>query len=270
MRNIFVMTLFLFQSWNIMQGQETGEVVIPLSNPSETGLLEIDLRTGTIEVVGKDRSDVLVRYTLKEKDDNCVGCEKAEKQGLKRLKNNSLDMEMSENENHVKIESKSWENGPDIYVEIPKEFNAHLDTYNGHEISVSNVSGELSLEGYIGDIIARNISGFVSASSYSGSINIQMDDLNMDKPMAFSTYSGDIDLTFPTSFQSDLKIKTKWGDVFSSYDLVMDESKPQLKKEEGSSNFKLVSETWVYGKINGGGPETMIKSTSGNIYLREN
>ena len=128
-----------------VQAQDSGELVIPFSSPSEMGSLKVDIKRGSITVRGTDRRDVLVKYEALEENHS----KKAkEKEGLRRIASASLDLEAKESNNLINIDSDSWNKGLNLTIEVPKKINLDLDTYNAGVIDVDNIEGEVILENY--------------------------------------------------------------------------------------------------------------------------
>ncbi|MCB0667349.1 MAG: hypothetical protein KDC80_16090 [Saprospiraceae bacterium] len=248
-----------------LYAQNSDQVTVPLSSPGKSGHLETNLKSASIKVTGTDRKDVLIKYTLLENEDD-----DAEKTSgdLKRIPTNNFDLEISEDDNTVSIKSESWFQRIDLDIEVPKSFNLDLHNYTGHYIEVSNITGDLNLESYTGYIKATAINGTANASTYAGKIEIAFQQITPDKPMAFSNYSGSIDLTLPADYKASFKMKTTFSEIFSAFDMDVVSKPSTLKKVEGN-NFKLSTDEWTTGSINGGGPEIMIKNFSGGIYLRK-
>lgn len=264
MKKIFFLMMALIPVI-IMKAQTSDQVSVPLSNPGKAGVLETDLKSASIKVVGTDRSDVLIKYSLLENEEN----EEENMDGdLKRIPTNNFDLEISEDNNTVLIKSESWFQRIALDIEVPKSFNLDLHNYTGRYIEVSHITGDLNLESYTGYINATDIIGTVNASTYAGEIKVAFNQITPDKPMAFSNYSGTIDLTLPANYKASFKMKTTFSEIFSAFDINMVSTPSKLKKVEGN-NFKLSTDEWSVGTINGGGPEIMIKNFSGGIYLRK-
>ena len=261
---IFLLSTFIF-ALNI-QAQTSDQVIVPLSNPGKAGQLKTNLKSASIKVSGVDRNDILIKYTLVEEDED--GDEEKIKGDLKKIKTNNFDLEISEDNNIVSIESESWFQRIELEIEVPKTFDLDLHNYTGRYLEVSNVAGDLNLESYTGYIKAENIKGTVNASTYAGKIEVTFAQITPDKPMAFTNYSGTIDLTMPGNYKATFKMKTTFSEVYSAFDMQVNSSPAQLKKVDGN-NFKLSTDEWTVGSINGGGPEIMIKNFSGGIYLRK-
>jgi DUF4097 and DUF4098 domain-containing protein YvlB len=180
-----------------------------------------------------------------------------------------MDLEVTENSNSIKISSGSWNNAINLEIEVPTGVDMQVHTYNDGVLTIQNIQGELELSNYNGEIYAYNISGSVVATSYNGEIKVTFDKITDGAPMSFSTYNGDVDLTFPSSLKASLKMKTSSGEVYTGFDVNLTKSGPVQKKDEKSGTYKVVVDDWVKGDVNGGGPEFMIKSYNGDIYVRK-
>ncbi|MTI20279.1 hypothetical protein E1176_04530 [Fulvivirga sp. RKSG066] len=249
----------------VVSAQDSGELAVPFSNPSSKGKVKIDLRKGSIEVVGTDRKDVLVKYTGRNKHNG----EERNKDGLKRISGGAMDLEISEKDNFIDIESDEWNNGVDLKVEVPKNVDLHVETYNDGYIFISNIQGEIVADNYNGKITADKISGSLVADTYNGEIKVSFDKVTPDTPMAFTTYNGDVDLTLPGSFKASMKMKSSRGEILSGFDFNVKKTEPVTKTEKKSGTYKVYLDDWVRADINGGGAEVMIKNYNGDIYLRK-
>ncbi|UII23836.1 DUF4097 family beta strand repeat-containing protein [Fulvivirga ligni] len=246
--------------------QDKGEFAVPFSDPAKRGKVNVDIKSGFIEVVGTSRKDVMVSYEKK----NSHGKKSTERtDGLKRISAGTLDLEVSENNNLIDIESSSWGSGVNLKIEVPTNVDLHVETYNDGYVMISNVNGEIVAENYNGKITAENISGSLVADTYNGSINATFVKVSPDTPMAFTTYNGNVDLTFPSTVKASLKMKSAQGEVLSGFDFTVKKNEPITKTEKKSGTYKVYLDDWVRGDINGGGAEFMIKNYNGDIYLRK-
>ncbi|MEP7323836.1 MAG: DUF4097 family beta strand repeat-containing protein [Saprospiraceae bacterium] len=241
------------------------EFTIPLSDPAKRGKLNAHLNSGSIIVKGTARKDVLVKYTSTS--------EKSEKQttkdGLKRVSGGSVDLSGTENDNTVKVSSDSWNDELNLEIEVPIGFDVKMHTYNSGDLTISNVQGEIDLTNYNGAIYANNIKGSVVATTYNDDIKITFDEVKDAVPMAFSTYNGNIDVTFPSTIKASLKFKTDQGDIYSGFDIDIKSAGPVKKEDSKSGVYKVVVNEWKTGNINGGGAEMTFKNYNGDIYVRK-
>ena len=135
-------------------------------------------------------------------------------------------------------------------------------------ITVSDVSGALEITDVNGFISLADISGSVVANTVNGKVHVSFKSIDPKAPMAFSTLNGDVDVTFPAGVKANVKLKSDRGDVFTDFDVVTEQRKPTVTHSDAKGMYNLKIEDWVYGKINGGGPELMMKNMQGGIYIR--
>jgi hypothetical protein len=271
---------------SITSAQSANEFTVPLSDPAKRAKLKAHLNVGSITVKGTGRKDVLVKYKEAENEgdeDNGNDNENKEerenehngknvpdsKEGLRRIGGGGMDLEVTENNNYVKVESDSWNHRINLEIEVPYGVDIEVNTYNDGDLMVSNIQGELALTNYNGEITALNISGSVVASTYNGEIKATFDKVTEGTPMSYSTFNGDIDLTFPATIKATLKMKTEQGEIFTGFDFKIMSSGPVQKKDTQSGTFKVVIDDWKRGDINGGGPDITLKNYNGDIIIRK-
>lgn len=249
--------------------QDSGEIPIPLSDPSKRAKLKVYINYGSISVKGTARKDILVKYSGEpDRDDDHQDRDKS-KNGLRRIGGGTLDLEVSENSNFVKVQSDSWNNKVSLTIEVPSGIDMTLHTYNDGDIDVSNVQGEIELTNYNGEISAENISGSVVATTYNGEIKVTFDKVTDNTPMSFVTYNGDIDLTFPAALKASLKMKTQQGEILTGFDVKLSAATPVKSEQTKGGTFKVTVDEWVRGDVNGGGPEIIMRNYNGDILVRK-
>lgn len=263
--NVIAMVMLMILP-SALKAQTEGEFPVPLTDPGKRGKLIAQLNTGSITVKGTARKDVLVKYNQKSSERLN---ERESKDGLRRISGGTMDLEVTENSNQVKIGSDSWSNTINLTIEVPSGFDMKVKAYNDGDILISDIQGEVEITNYNGEITARNISGSVVASTYNGDIKITFDKLTEGTPMSYSTYNGDIDITFPSSFKGSLKLKTERGEIFTGFDVNLVKTGPVQKKEEKSGTYRVTIDDWVKGDVNGGGPEFTMKNYNGDILIRK-
>ena len=264
--NILATTLGLLTLTLTTWAQSEGDFTVPLSDPAKRAKIIVDVNYGSITVSGTARKDILVKYS---NEDEGHQHQSNTKGGLKKIGSGTMDLEVSENANSVRIESSSWNKKVNLSVEVPSGVDLVLKGYNDSDLKVSNIQGQLELTSYNGEIGAENISGSVVASTYNGDIKVTFDKITDGTPMSYSTYNGDIDLTFPSTIKASLKMKTEQGEIYSDFDVNLIKSGPIQKKDTKSGTYKVVIDEWVKGDINGGGPEFSMKNYNGDILIRK-
>jgi len=248
-----------------LQEQASQEIEIPLSKPGERGFLDLATRNGRLTVTGYDGPTVKVKVIKYGKKVE----EKKSQNGLRLISNGGFNFDASENNNRVKIDSDGWNTRVDFVVQVPRNFDLKLDTYNNGHIEVEDIDGELDLESYNGPITLVNISGSASASTYNGAIKATFSSVTADVPMNFDTYNGDVDISVPAGTKFNTKMKTN-RDIFTDFEsFTLSEEQP-TRSQNGEGGFNIKFENWVQGNLNGGGADVTMKTRNGNIYIRKN
>jgi len=240
------------------------QIVVPLSNPGQSGTLIVGLVNGSISILGYDGDDIII-------DARSMGSKKVEtekSEGMTKLSTASFELSATEKDNVVEIESDSWKRSIDFQIKVPQKFDLEVSTVNDGKLKIDNITGKISAENVNGPITMRGISGSVLASTVNGAVSIIFNSIFPDDPMVFTTMNGDIDVTFPGSLEASVKLKSDMGEIFTDFDIDVTDTKPKVSKTEDSGTYKVTIEDWIYGKINGGGPEFTFKNFNGDIYLR--
>jgi len=266
---MLVVTGLILITTSLSSAQSTNDFTVPLSDPAKRGKLKAHLNSGSITVKGTARKDVLVKYTDVEMEEDRHEEKSGSKSGLRKIGGGGMDLEVSEAENFVKVESQSWRHALNLEIEVPAGFDMEVSTYNDGDLMITNVQGEVELTNYNGEITALNISGLVVATTYNGEVKATFDKVSDNKPMSFSTYNGNIDLTFPASLKASLKMKTEQGEIYTDFDVAIKNSGPVQKKDTKSGVYKVTIDEWKRADVNGGGPEVTMKNYNGDIYVRK-
>lgn len=275
MKNIIIIACTILSVQVFAQDKEH---IIPFTNPNEAKELDLQIFSADITIKGSTRSDVLIKYRIEENKDgdhldetHRKSGEVPEKaKGMKKIGGNNFEFEISEKNNRVRVKSQNFMNLLVMEIEAPKEIAINLSKQIGENIVVQNITGDVNVETQIGNVTVNNVSGIVNASSSTGSILVNFDAIPDPQTMTFNTITGDIDLTFPSNYKADLKMKTEWGDVYSDMDIetrLAEENDTQTREKDG--NLRVISNSWTLGSLNGGGPEMTLKSQMGSIYLRK-
>ncbi len=252
------------------QGDVKEQLVVPLSDPNKPGSLEVGLINGSIHVVGYAGKEVVIDATSTNRTNSRSDERTTASNGMKRIQSgNPFDLSAEERNNQIEISASSHHNPVDLTIKVPQRFSLKLSTINRGNITVENVNGELEIRNVNGPIELTNISGSAVANTVNGNLTATFKGVDSNKPMAFSTLNGRVDVTFPASAKASVKLKSDRGDIFSDFDIDIDKAQPKVNRSSQSGMYRVSIEDWVYGKINGGGPEVMMKSMQGSIYVRK-
>ena len=245
------------------QQKEIDLFSIPLSSPSEPGMLEVDLLSGSINVSAYDGKEVIVKVTVDEvKDSN------KSKYGMKRIGGSGLNISAEEDDNVVTINNEAWSRKTDFDIKVPKNFSLRLETVNDGHIHVEGVNGEMEVSNVNGDITLKDVSGSATTDTTNGEVKVNFNSVHSGSDMAFSSFNGNVEVVFPSSLKANVKAKSDMGDIYSDFDMAISKKEPQVEKSDSSTGYKVKIEQWVRGTINGGGPEMLFKTFNGDILIK--
>jgi hypothetical protein len=243
------------------------ELTVPLSEPGKPFTLEARIFNGSITLQGYDGKDVVIDIHT-EKDDE--KSDDSEGGGMKRIGGGTLDFSAEEHDNAVSIHAPMSSKLKGITIKIPQgSTKIVLGTVQDGDIEVKDVSGEIEISNVNGSISATGITGSVVANTVNGEIVVKFKSIDPKAPMAFTSVNGKIDVLFPAEVKANVKLKSDRGEMFSDFDIAVDKTQPKIEKNTEDHYYSVKIEDWVYGKLNGGGPEMMMKTMMGNIYIRK-
>ncbi|MEM7655852.1 MAG: hypothetical protein AAF399_06965, partial [Bacteroidota bacterium] len=177
---------------------QSNELVIPLTNAGQIGHLNVDIHAGTVNIVGTDRDDVLLKYELLEKEEEGSPTSKAAN-GMTRISSGGIKLDIVEKDNVVHIDSGHGNKAVALWVEVPKDFNLNVETHHYGEVAIEKVNGEIVIDAHHGGIKAHDISGSIVANTWHGDILVEMTGMNREAAHALTTYHGTVDVSLPTS-----------------------------------------------------------------------
>lgn len=263
----FVLLGLIIVTKSFAQSGSNEQLTVPLSSPGKPYTLKVQLVFGSIKVVSYDGKEIIINVTSRDKKEEISN---ADSKGMKRISTSgSYEVTAKEADNTVTVGTSNPIKSIDLDLKIPQDVKLKLGTVNDGVIEVNNVKGELEVNNVNGKINLINISGSVVANTVNGDVTVTFNSVDPNAPMAFSTLNGDVKVTLPADTKGNLKLKSDNGDIFSDFDIDVDKTPPQINNTKESGMYMIKKDDWVYGKINGGGPEMMMKNMQGNIYVKK-
>ena len=242
---------------------QVDKVSVPLTDPTRPVRLKASLLNGGITVTANDGKDVLVEARVRDGD-------KAAREGsMKRIPMIATGLSVEEENNEVDIGANH--RVIDLTIQVPRHTSLHLSTVNEGDISVTGVDGDIDVNDVNGDVTLKNVSGNAVAHALNGKVLVNFERVNPQKPMAFSSMNGDIDVTFPADLKANVSMSNDRGDVFSDFDIALENRPPVQTPTQGTregGKYRVQIDKLVRGKINGGGQEIQFKNFNGSIYIR--
>lgn len=247
------------------QSADKPELSVPLTDPAKPYKLNVNLTSGSITVSSYEGKTINILVQNKEEKKT----ETARPDGMRRISStNNADVRASVDNNEVTIRTNSQKN--DLVIMIPQgQASLKLRTVNNGNIVVNNVNADMEITNTNGSIKMTAVSGSVVATTINGGIKVGFKTIDAKAPMAFTSLNGTVDVTFPASFKSNMKVRSDRGDVFTDFDMVTEQRKPVITSENKAGTYNLKIDDWIYGKIGGGGPEVLMKTNNGSIYIRK-
>ncbi len=240
---------------------QSEQLVINLSPSSLPGLLTFENPKGSIKVTGYDGDVLLATGTLRYSD--------TEKpvNGMRRIEQKILDISAEVEGSNIKLMCRTTGKTVDFDIKLPRNFSLKLKSLDNGNIEVVNINGEIEVENANGDISLGNIAGSAVLSSVYGKIAAVFREVDPKSPMMFTSFEGDISITLPESINARLKLKSDNGEIMSDFDIKPVKRQSVITKDENTMVYSL--EDWVVGIINEGGPEYIISSYNGNLFIRK-
>jgi hypothetical protein len=271
---------------------QSEQMTVPLSEPGKPFKLNVSLLNGSIKIVGYEGKDLVIdaepggKRQSKDKDKDkekdginmnvntnvSTNRNSENTSGMRRLANagHGMDISAEEKNNKVTVHSNSWSKSVTLTIKVPSNGGTYnLGTTNDGDITVTNVNGEMEVSNTNGGIMLTNVTGSAVANTVNGNMIATFRAVDAKAPMAFTTLNGKVDVSFPADAKIAIKAQSERGEVYSDFDVEVDKSAPKVNRTNEKGMFRLNVEDWVRGKVNGGGPEVLLKTMNGNIYLRK-
>lgn len=246
------------------QEADPQRIAVPVGSPGEQVVLEVSLLSGAVRVEGYDGDQVVVEATRKEPNREV---EKVD--GMYRIPNNTLGLSVEQNGNTVEVGGNWRSNVAEVSIQVPRKTSVKIDTVNDGEIEIAGVDGDHELSSVNGEIEARAVGGSVVASTTNGDVTVELLRVTPDTPMSFTTWNGDVEVSFPPSFGAQLVMKVGQGEIFSEFEVAVDPLGARMKREDGARGTRLELESEVRARLGGGGPEVRFETFNGDVRIRK-
>lgn len=237
-------------------------ISVPLTDPGRPASLKVATVAGSITVEGYAGKEIAIDVSSRDEPE---GRPRHGAEGMRRIPNHGMGLSVDEENNVVRVEARGPEQGGDLHIQVPFHTSLHLSAVNGGAIRVSGVEGEIELSHVNGAIDARDVSGSVVAHTTNGDIKVALRRVVPDKPMAFSTLNGDVDVTFPADLKANVHLRSDRGDIYSDFEITAHGAIAKETHKEARHHIEVERE--LMGTIGGGGPEILFKTFNGDILI---
>ncbi len=257
MKKIILLSAVLLGSYTALQAQE---YKARLANNKDRKVT-IEMDASSLKIEGHNSDDVIIQASSGYE----APPERAK--GLKPIYNSAVDnsgigLAVTTENGGLKIE-KATRKPIKYTIKLPRKVAILYQQVNwqGSEISISNMDGDLEIKTNNASIDLTNVTGPVVANTINGEVKVIYSSLNQEKPTAISTINGPVDITLPANAKANLKLRSINGEMYTDFDLGLKTSKDGMSKVGGGHD--------IDGMTNGGGVEMQLKTISSNIYIRK-
>ncbi|MFK7782816.1 DUF4097 family beta strand repeat-containing protein [Psychroserpens sp.] len=245
------------------------------------GITKVQIETGTtIKVIAGTGNELkFSKYEHDEHDHDhencdhehnaeCYDCDKNDdrSKGLKAVYSGGVDntgfgMSISQEGSVLKIKDlKSWMQRNGLQITLPKTMDLHIDAGNMGRAIIVGFSSEIEVNTNVGSISLQDVTGPITAHSSTGTIEVDFSSVSQTSPITLNSSTGAVDVSLPTNTKANLELNSTMGTIFTDFDL----HKPS------DDGMKVVGATRkIESKLNNGGVKIVLRSSTGNIYLRK-
>ncbi len=251
---------------------------VSFSDPSRPGVLHVALVTGNIVVKGADVKEVTIEthgreggFRRRHGPEEPFQDPEESPPGLHRLPQQP-SISVEEQNNRMSVSSPGFGNPADLEIQVPRHTNLQLSTVNNGDVRVEGVDGELEIGNVNGAITLTGVGGSVVAHTVNGKVTATLTHASPQKPMAFTSLNGAVEVTLPADAKANLKLRTDNGSVFTDFDVhMLPQSSSAVVEDtrQSGGRYRLEVNKVIYGAVNGGGPEIEARTFNGNIFVRK-
>ncbi len=193
-----------------------------------------------------------------------------------------LEVEDLSDGNHVDISARypkncNCEASIRFEVKVPRNLNLNYDAFSSvsgnvevdgargtvhvkavsGDVKILNAQGAIHADSVSGDVHVERASGSVSAKSVSGDVKVNLQNIDSDEAMEFTTVSGDVNVSMPSNLGAEIDMKTLSGDLQTDFGITVE------KREHGPGKS-------AHGRLGEGSRRVKMSSVSGDVKLLKN
>jgi hypothetical protein len=256
------------QSTPVRAQGDGDRITVPLSDPSRPATVAVRLLRGGIVLKASDGQEevVVVSHGGREPSREPP----AEAVGLRRLSSARSGLKIDEQNNLVSIEGGVLIRD-DVEISVPVRTNLRLNSIAEGDIVVDGVDGDMEITTIGGSITLKDVAGSVVAHATAGKVLATLRQVAPQKPMFFTSLSGNVDVTLPAAVKANLKLRSGLGEVYTDFNVQMSQPSPSAPETSTRSTgrARIAVTRPLQGTINGGGSAFELRTFNGNIYLRK-
>ncbi|MGS2720967.1 DUF4097 family beta strand repeat-containing protein [Paraglaciecola aestuariivivens] len=221
------------------------------------GKLNIQTDIGSISVATHDQATIDLQVEIENQSNNSF----------------KFQPELTDGNLYIKGElegQQRWGQSPKVKftLVVPSSYHLDLNT-SGGSLAIDDLNGDIKAKTSGGSIKVGNVTGNVSLHTSGGSIKTR----TISGNLYAHTSGGSIKTTLDKQLTDDAKLTTSGGSItaFLRSDIKIDID-ASTSGGRVKSDFEIVGKTKkraVRGSINGGGPTLTLKTSGGNIKIKQ-
>lgn len=227
-------------------------------NAADTWLI-IENLSSDLKIEGTSSSEIKIQ------SDNYKGLPEKAK-GLKPLsasgpENTGVGLSIKQEGNIITLSGAHNEaNNADYVISVPRNLKLKVNyrSWQAGDVHIYEMAGEIEAKSQVGDLIFEDVTGPIVANTLSADLEVIFRNLSEASPTSLTSTSGDIDITMPGNTKGTFEMRTMSGGVYTAFDF-----------DFGDQKLNQIGGQRATGKLNGGGVEVMLKSISGDIFIRK-
>ena len=248
----------------IQAQSDTNRLTVPFSDPSRPGTVNVSLFQGGITVRASTGRDVIVT-SEDGRVSNSRDQPSGKGTGLRRL-SQPAGLSVTEENNVMTISRFRLSGGSDVELQVPARTNLKLSTVNGDQILVERIEGDIEVTAVNGSIMLTDVSGAAVVHSTNGEVKVTLRQVTPQKPMSFTSFNGDVDVTLPPNTKANLKMRTDHGEVLTDFDVTVLPSAPAVA-ERRNGKFVYRNDRFAAVRVGRGGPQITFEGVNGDVHV---
>lgn len=276
LQNILKTLLLLFfivlYNYSMVEAQieDTYEyrVDLPVENTGRN--LELDFYRGLIHIKAgyPDAKELEIKSAILDYN-KYINIENPD-DSLQLFKTNSIpDLNIETDSNSIRISNSTQRNIIYIEIAVPPSFSVQASTAHLGRFMIKDISGNLDLNNYSGNIYLHDVAGAISAqSTRNGSISVKFVKIKPQNPIVLTTYGGNLNLSLPAETGADLRMRSELGIVESDFpiDQTLQTSDNLASPPDQNSEPPV---NWIDTKLGKGGPLLLLQTIRGDIVIKK-
>jgi hypothetical protein len=245
--------------------QSDQPIVVPLSDPAAPAALDVSLLVGSITVTAYEGDEVMI---VPHESGDPEPARTPSLEGFRRIPNTSMGLTAEERGNTVSIDVDFTTREIELDISVPRNTSVRAGVVNGGALNVEGVTGEHELSNVNGPVLATDIAGSAVVDTTNGDLKISFTEITPDQPMSFTSFNGNVDVTFPAGLSADLVLNAGNGDVLTDFDIDVEPQAPAVERSSDGGRYRVRLERDIRAVVGSGGPEIRFETVNGNIVIR--